>query len=464
LQEKFDYDVVIVGAGPAGAVLAQKVAKENHDVALLDMKPREKIGDKVCGDGISASYFDRIEIPHPTGDELAMVMEASDVMSPDCEGVLKVYGKGYTINRLPFGQRLVSDAIKAGAHLMDKSQATGPIIRDNSIVGVTYIDKRTHEKKKITGRVIVDASGIIAVIRNKVPENILLENKVDRFDIAAAYRRIVSFDEAIKWTVKSVLIYLNQWYAPGGYVWIFPKGEKVANIGLGVQPIKGAPNPAALLKLFEKDWEIKPKEIIHEGGWNVPVRRPLAQIAANGLVLVGDAASQANPMHGGGIGHAMLAAYMASKTINKALESEDGTITLEELWGYPVEYMRSNGAKTAALEPIKLLLQGLSNDEINFIIKSKLITGEQLLDIESNPKRGVGVIKKVSLLVKNLRRIKLMNRLRIAANYYYGIYNLFKSYPENPKELAEWNRKVMGIIQESKEKLWRNPLQWAAKI
>jgi len=455
---RFDYDVIIAGAGVGGKIFALKTAKEGYSVLLIDMKPRDKIGLKVCGDGISASYFDKIGIKKPHGAELAGIINASEVISPDREHTLVISGLGYTLNRLQFEQRLLKDALAQGAELLDKTSVIRPIIKNNQVRGVVTKNLETNEIKEITGRITVDATGQASAIRLRIPDNMLIETKIDKFDIAAAYRDIVEFDEEPAWDPDKIYIYLSHRYAPGGYTWIFPKGKYIANIGLGVQPVENAPTPVKLLKKFYEDWAIKPSKVLHTGGGFVPVRRALSQLVTNGLILIGDAASQANPLHGGGMGHAMLAADIAAKVVSERLETKMDGLDIHDLWPYSVEYMKVDGAKNAALEIIRILLQGMTDDEINFIIKEKIITGSELYDLESKPKESLSIWSKIlRSIVKG--KIRLLNRLRIARDLYFRIFDHFLTYPEDPRDLPTWHEITVSIVREARKRLWRNPVE-----
>ena len=116
-------------------------------------------------------------------------------------------------------------------------------------------------------------------------------------------------------------IYLNQSVAPGGYLWIFPEGEEKVNVGLGVAQKDGFPNPKEqLYKHVLSAPVFKGSSVINGGSWFVPTRRPLDSMSGNGILIVGDAACQANPIHGGGMGPSMMGGMLAGETILEALE------------------------------------------------------------------------------------------------------------------------------------------------
>jgi len=458
MTNKFEYDVVIVGAGPGGTLLALKLAKEGYSVALIDRKEKDAIGEKVCGDGISERYFDTVGIEKPHGKEVGSIIEASDIISPDREAIIRVRGKGYTIDRHEFGQRLLREAEKHGAHIFASTVALGPIIKDNKVIGVKIRGKNEKEVRELTARLTVDASGTGAVLRNRLPKGMIIESNLEKFDTAAAYREIVGLEEEPEWDTDKIYIYLNHKFAPGGYSWIFPKGEKIANIGVGVQPLEGyKANPRTLTHEFMKFWGIKPKIVYHAGGGVIPVRHALSQLVTDGFIMVGDAGSQANPLHGGGIGQAMYGGFLAYKRLREILESGSDVVSKEQMWPYAVEYMKTEGAKNATLEVIRLFLQGTNNDELNFIIHSEIVSGEELYTLQGRPKEGSSVLKKVMSVLKMLRHPRLLNRLRIMSNYHKRVYELFQAYPSDPKKLLDWHTQVKDLFDKARKNLWRNP-------
>ncbi len=112
-------DVAIVGAGSAGCVTARRCAELGLKTLLLDRRPRSIIGQKVCGDEISKSHFDATGIDYPEGDEISSVILGADVYPPSRTNELQVRGwsdfDGWTVDRFNFGQRLLKEAISAGA-------------------------------------------------------------------------------------------------------------------------------------------------------------------------------------------------------------------------------------------------------------------------------------------------------------------------------------------------------------
>lgn len=457
------FDAVVVGAGPAGTIFSSEVAGAGFDVALIDQKPKEQVGKKVCGDGIAAGYFDLLDIKEPSGDELARRIDRSDVYTPDKKGVLQIPGEGYTINRLPFGQRLLKRAERKGVQFFPKRVAKHPILQDGVIKGV-MAKESDGEELKLEARVTMDATGMTAALRSRVPEKHLLETKIDKFDLDVAHRYIAEFpEEQWSWRGRSISLYLNQNLIPGGYGWVFPKEEGRINVGVGFQPLGKGPSPQEVTDTFlEKILGIEREEleILASGASVVPVRRPLSMLVTDGLVLAGDVASNANPIHGGGIGHAMEAAHFAAKEIIPTLDQKEDILTKRDMWSYPKKYFTEVGGKNAALHILRLALQGFSNQNLNYIIKSGLISGEQLSVIQSNPEEGMGILQKITTGLRlSLFHRRLFRKLRRLQKYFERVYELYKAYPDTPRNIREWHKKVETVIEKAKNDLWSDPYQ-----
>lgn len=462
-----EFDTIVAGAGPAGTIFSYELAKAGFDVLLIDRKPKEKIGEKVCGDGISAGYFDILDLAKPSGKELTRKIDRSDVFPPNKQNELQIEGKGYTINRLPFGQRLLERALNEGVHFLPETSVKQPLIREEKIRGI--LAKNDEEGEfKVKAQVTMDATGMTAALRTRVPKSLLIEPQVDRFDIDIAHRYVAKLPKKFwKWREKSINIYINQEVIPGGYGWVFPKQGNKVNIGVGIQPLKKGVTPKEVTHRFlEELLEIKQGnlEILNSGSSIVPVRRPLSMIVTNGLVLAGDSASNANPIHGGGIGHAMEAAHYAAQEIIPKLEEKNEVLTKEDMWNYPKKYFTGKGGENAALQIIRLALQGFSNKEVNYIINNNIITGDQLLALQSDPEQGMGILEKISTGIKLvLFHRKLYKKLKEVRNLFERMYVLYQNYPEDPNEIEKWHKKVKKVIRKTKEKVWRNPYRFWRK-
>ncbi|TET25075.1 MAG: NAD(P)/FAD-dependent oxidoreductase, partial [Candidatus Bathyarchaeum sp.] len=446
------FDVIVVGAGTGGCLAAKTVAEAGLKVCMIDRKNEQDIGDKVCGDAIGKHHFDNIGIAHPSGAELDQKIEGLKVYSPDRETVVNVKGKGihgYLVNRQLFGQRLVKDAKDAGATLIDSTVVTEPVMKDGYVVGVLAKDLKTGNKLSLSAKIVVDASGHSAVLRKKLPPELGIETEIKNEDVEVCYREIREVKEPIA-DLGFCKIYLDLQRVPGGYYWIFPKSSTTVNVGLGVAMTEGFPNPKDLYNELILSMPLfKGSRALTGGGGLVPTRRPISPMVGNGVIIIGDAACQVNPIHGGGIGSSMMGGVKAAEFIIKALEN--GDVSREALWPYTGVFMKLYGAKQAGLDIFRMLLQRLTNKEMNYGMRHHLITDDDLLKTSMGEDMKLNITEKTSRLFKGLGSLSLIKKLNATAKIMKEIRALYRNYPSSPEGLQEWEEKVQLLVDKAKK-------------
>lgn len=448
------FDVIIVGAGTGGCMAAKTAATGGLEVCLVERKREENIGVKVCGDAIGSHHFDLLELEYPAGEELEHKIVGAKIYSPNGNEVFRIKMAdfhGFIVNRRLFGQRLLKYAVDAGSTLLDSVQVIEPIIKNGVVKGVSAKDLRTGRKILLSAEVVIDASGYSAVLRKKLPPEMGIDNTVDEEDVVICYREIRKLKKAF---IEPDLcqLYLSHTIAPGGYAWVFPEGRNKVNVGLGVAIVKGFPNPKKLLynyilskPLFEGS------TLLTGGGGHDPARRPINCMTGNGILIVGDAACQVNPIHGGGIGPSMRGGVLSGETIIKALDI--GNVNKEALWQYNRLYMQSYGAKQAGLDVFRMFLQGLSNEDFNYAMKYRLVTEDDILKASINGEARLNITEVAVRFFRGIRKLSLLNRLQDAAKMMKKIKTLYQNYPTSPKGFNKWSMGVQDLFKETELKI-----------
>ncbi len=446
------YDVVIAGAGIAGASLAYFLSKHKVNAVLIDAKPYERVGDKPCGDAMGRHHFDELDIRYPEGEEVEGVVKGIDVYSPSEEVRFRVLGEGFEINRVEFTRRFINEFQKRGGTYLPETHVVGVIIKEGRVAGVkTWSRERGSEE--FLADLVVDATGNSRAVIRRLPKRwpIVDEARPDEFNIA--YREIRELTKEVE-EPEYLRIYLNLEVAPGGYWWFFPYSLKgnVVNVGLGVQGGRGYPHPKDLLygKVLKRP-EFEGSKVIETGGAAVPTRRPNATLVWEGVAVVGDAAYTVNPIHGGGKGSAMISSYCVAKAYSEALDS--GAVDLKGMWPSNRCYVEMYGAKQAALDIFRQFLQVLSNEDLEFSMKSKLITEEDLNEVSLKGELELSIVEKAMRLIAGLRRPSLLSKLRSVAKYMQLIRNHYLNYPQEPSGLSKWLSELERIYSEFKVKV-----------
>ncbi len=439
------YDVVIVGGGVAGLFAGYNLSKNGFKVALVEMKDEKNIGEKVCGDAIGEHHFIELGLDLPTiGFDGENIFNGVRIVSPDEKHIISVMGKGYALNRKNFGLRLYRMAINHGVEGYLGYFFVKPIIEGLWVKGIT-IKNKDGSQYTLYSKVVIDASGVSAVVRRSLPKEWWVSETIPKEDYNVTYREIVSGD--IDLDHDYAYIYINKDIAPGGYWWIFPKKRGLYNIGLGVQWKDSSHNPKRNYDLYIRTkLSGKIHEIIHAGGGIVPTRRPISCMVWNGFIVVGDAAATANPLHGGGIGSAMISAKLAADTISEAFEK--GDTSMENLWIYHIRYHRAYGAKQASLDIVRMFLQRLDNEDLNFIFRSKLIDGSEVYDLGSKGSLPSSIFSRIQSILSLARRPTFISKLYRLKQYMDKAFELYLRYPSTPSDYIRWKTEEESLFTE----------------
>jgi len=321
------YDVLVVGGGPGGAVAAKTAAMAGLSVCLIEKRPA--IGSPVrCAEGVGKEIHEFID-PDPLWiaaeiDQALVVGPhgASMRLSPESAGD-KV---GYVLERKIFDRALVRDAAEAGAEIAVKTQAVAPVIENGRVAGAML----DGGGRKILSDVTIAADGVESLFARMCG----IDTSVPLKEMMSCAQYLVA---GIDIEPSTNVFFVGRDVAPEGYLWIFPKGNRTANIGVGISGRKSKEGHRAkdYLDAFVRTRFPDGSNIEFITG-GVPVSQPLESTVADGLMIVGDAARVVNPLTGGGIWNAMhtgrLAAQVASDCISRGNCSRTALAAYDRGW------------------------------------------------------------------------------------------------------------------------------------
>jgi digeranylgeranylglycerophospholipid reductase len=314
------YDVVVVGAGPAGSVAARIAARSGLSVLLIEK--RQEVGSPVrCAEGIGHAAL--VPFLAPSSRWIASTVDKAVITTigpSGSETVRAEGGCGYILERRVFDRVLAQEAAKSGAHLAVKCAATGLLMESGVVRGVRV--RGLGGETDVEARVTIAADGVESQVGRWAGLNTTLPLR-DTMTCAQYLLAGIDIDPTCCYYV------IGEEVAPGGYGWVFPKGARCANVGLGVQAdLSGTVSPMEYLQRFIEDRPHlaagSPVTLVVGG---VPVALPPASIVTGGLLLVGDAARQVDPLTGGGIGTGMAAAGIAAEVAAAAIAENDVSAT-----------------------------------------------------------------------------------------------------------------------------------------
>lgn len=289
-----DWDVVVVGAGPAGAAAALAVRRADPDARVLLLDAAAFPRDKVCGDGIAPEAFDVLAGLGVAVDALVAGTEPIDrlrLISPG--GVIaarRLARPARVVPRLLFDARLVREAVAAGAVLQQRRVRTVDVDPDGALIdGV------------LRAGVVIGADGAESVVRRECGAR-----RPARGTVAIALRGYVPVDD---WPAGEQLLAMTRAHWPA-YAWAFPVGDGTANVGYG-ELIRS--NPPSRAQLTQRLHTLLPSvlESTPLRGHRLPLTPGRPALARGRVLLAGDAASLINPLTGEGIYYAVLSGALA---------------------------------------------------------------------------------------------------------------------------------------------------------
>lgn len=309
------YDVVIVGAGPAGSTAARAAAEAGMDVLLVEK--RQEIGSPVrCAEGVGHDLLTPFIEPDPRWISAEVMGARLTVSGPDhCETLEAKGGRGYVLERRVFDRVLAEDAARAGAQVRVKTAAVGLLHEGSAVRGVVL--QGPGGRWEVRAEVVIAADGV----ESQVGYWAGLETTLLLKDAMSCAQYLLA---GIDINPSRIEYYVGQGIAPGGYAWIFPKGDGIANVGLGVQAdLVDEPVLNYLHRFVESHSYLSPGSPVTLVAGGVPVTLPLPRLVTDGLMLVGDAARQVDPLTGGGITNGMTAGKLAAEVAARAVATGD---------------------------------------------------------------------------------------------------------------------------------------------
>ena len=383
-------------------------------------------------------------------------------------------GNGYILDRPEFESKLLNMAKSSGADYIPQFEIEGPLLNDKKVTGIFGRDN-AKERKEYKAKIVIDALGIATVLRRRLPINTFIERNINIDDVESSGRYIIEFDEPETESLQyydpnNAIIHLNQYMAPGGYGWVFPKSGNKVNIGIGVQTsslkirnekLGKKDNLQSLMDQYLK-WnpmfhniKIFNKNNNGKGIWSVAVRRQLESLVYDGYMGAGDSMAMPNPLSAGGIGPALLSGILAGKNATISIESND--TTTKGLWKYNTEFNEAYGKKTAGLEIFRIYLQSLNNDVINYGVKTFLTTNE-INELTLGLVPELNLTTKFKMALKGVTNISAFKDLVYTSKKMKEMNLIYKQYPESPDKFSEWAERVRNEIEVIKERFKPNPI------
>jgi digeranylgeranylglycerophospholipid reductase len=350
------YDVVVIGAGPAGSIAARTCAQAGLSVLLAEK--RQEIGSPVrCAEAAgkeTAAEFIPLDSQWIAAevDHFSLTSSNGDVIHfPPLETTL-------VLERKIFDRELAHSAAQAGADVIVKARAAGFIKNGAGLEGVKLVVQ--GQLHAVRCRIVIGADGTEAQSTRwaGLKSNPQLK---DYYSAAQYLLTKVNVDQAV------CQYHLGWSIAPAGYAWVFPKGKNTANVGLviAVDP-KQTRSAIDCLNDFVAG-NFPQSSILAQVVGGIPISNVLPEMTADGYLAVGDAAHQSDPLTAGGITNGMYGGLFAAQTAIEALRA--GDTSRQFLKKYEKMWDEKFGADYRRLYRLRHAVFKIPEEKLNAMIK-----------------------------------------------------------------------------------------------
>jgi geranylgeranyl reductase family protein len=332
MDDNHDFDLIIIGAGPAGFACAYQLQNQNLKIAIIDQATFPR--DKICGDALSADVVNQLyrmdTILGEKFENFAQKIDSHGVrfVAPN-HSFLDInyqnpnHGKaaGYISKRFDFDYFLFQEV---------ENQSNVEVFQGEKVLDIKNklhkIDLKT-DKRELTAQMIIGADGAHSIVNKKLG-SIKVEKDHYCAGIRQYYEGVSGFnsDQAIE-------LHFYQELLPG-YFWIFPLPNGQANVGLGILSSEVSKRKLNLKEELNQLIQSVPslKNRFHNAtalekpqGFGLPIGSKKRPVSGDRFLLLGDAASLIDPFTGEGIGNAIRSGRIASDHIIKAFENQNFT-------------------------------------------------------------------------------------------------------------------------------------------
>jgi digeranylgeranylglycerophospholipid reductase len=364
------FDILVIGAGPAGIISSLHAADSGIQlsVGLIDRKKEPGVPVR-CGEGIGLKGFSSV-ISIDKKWIISKPVKARLVSPSGIAVTLPGEFENYIIDRERMEGDLVAEAVSRGV----------VFIPDTTVVSV---DKNTcgmyecHDNsgKIFTGKCLILADGVESKMARCLGwKTVLAPSEI----MSCAFTRLEH--PSIKRDVCD--FFMGQSIAPGGYAWVFPRGENGANVGVGVVGSLCRPGmPLELLHRFiAKQFPGAGMSELHCG--SVPIGPWLKPLSKEGVMVVGDAARQVNCVSGAGLAYSFFSGKVAGLAAAEAFKGPTpGVCNLSVLKNYEKQWASHYGKQQKRSHVLKKTINGFNDTFLDDIARSLEKTDPQSMKV-----------------------------------------------------------------------------------
>jgi digeranylgeranylglycerophospholipid reductase len=363
------YDVIVVGGGPAGVSAAKAAGKTGAKTLLLEKAPNI-MANKPCGQAVSQETLQTAEVKPEPG--IVLHRAYALVYAPNLNYV-KIDRIGFLIDKSRLLQYMAAQAAGYGAEIHVREEAEDVKVEDEAV-------KVKTNRGEYETSILIGADGY----NSTVARSLGITEKSEPIPTV----QYVMVNCNVKYP-DAVRFYLGNKIAPGGYAWIFPYNEKIAEVGIGVRGGSSKEYLDAFVKRFSD--ELGRAQIIDYRGAPVPIGGLISEPIRDRVMLIGDAAGTVIPLTGAGIHSSIAAGLSAGRVAGEA--AQEGNTSRERLSEFYILYKPWIDRIKKSFKVMRAL-EKMSDDELNLL--AEILSDQDILDL-ANGLDVLRVAKKLAM-------------------------------------------------------------------
>ncbi len=366
----YDHDAIVIGGGPAGSTFARIAAGAGLNVLVIDK--RKEIGVPVrCGEGLGEGEAIKEGLDLPPQCYSTPVLGAK-VVAPNGKAIVwkNPETHGWILERKFFDKWLAELAVAKGAEVHTYTRATEVLKDARGRPNGLMISHGGRDPYEVRAPLIVSAEGMESMMAREMG----FKTVHQLYDVDTCYQyEMKPYDHE-----NLIELYFGNKIAPRGYCWIFPKADRKANVGIGIggnvtngekNGIKGADPKLLLDDFIRNNDQLKDASTLLDFGGVISVGAPINEFVKDGCMVIGTAAKQVDPIHGGGIAIAMETGVLAGNAAVEALKKKD--FSRDFLYkSYEVPWRAGVGKALEKKLILRKVMENLSDDDFNYIFST----------------------------------------------------------------------------------------------
>jgi digeranylgeranylglycerophospholipid reductase len=464
MKMKKVFDLIVVGAGVGGCVLAKKASEAGFEVALIDKKPMNYIGygwEVAC----EKKIFGRVSLKFPDATILSGSPDYyrfSAIKQQHGVEMNALYDSVFYAVHKKLNQDMLAKAAGSGVTILDRFDVAEYIHDNGKIKIITgWMKSLFGERKvKLRARIVADASGSERAIARQLPEEALVQHQIQRYDLVSAWNEVCEIDPYQTDRIMNTFGIRSGMYSTNigpyhAYQAIFLRKNNTVSITFGASVEFEKRSARIICSDFKKKYPFFGK-VISGGGKIIPIRRSIDNMVADGFLCLGDSACQVVPTMGSGISSSMYAADIAASVITESLNS--GDTSTASLWKYNVNYQTRRGAILASYDVIRRFLQNLPIAETEKIFENGLLQDENFIQIYAADR----LVYNLSQIVDNVGKI-ITNPIMLPTGLHMAgvlrdsekVLHLYQNYPK------EWDKKALFNWMFQINKIFKKPVYFS---